>query len=308
MGEAVIVLDNLTKVFDDLRAVDGVSLKIGKSEIFGLLGPNGAGKTTIIRMLTGLARPTSGTATVSGQDIVSDSVEVRRIVGVVPQSNVIDRELTVYQNLSYHAKLHSMKKSDYDRTIPKVLDLVGLKDKQDSDPLILSGGMKRRLTIAKSLVHEPEVLFLDEPTTGLDPQSKRALWDRIRALSKKGITMILTTHYMEEAELLCDRIGIIDKGKVIALDTPGGLKRMLKGEAIIDITHKGAIDPEKISGMEFVEDLDHSNEKIRIYTGKKKEVVSHLLANYGDEIQSIDFHEPTLEDVFLHLTGKELRG
>ena len=308
MGEAVIVLDNLTKVFGELRAVDGVSLKINKSEIFGLLGPNGAGKTTIIRMLTGLARPTSGTAYVLGMDIVTDSVEVRKIVGVVPQSNVIDRELTVYQNLSYHAKLHDMKKIDYERTIPNVLKLVGLSEKQDSDPLILSGGMKRRLTIAKSLVHEPKVLFLDEPTTGLDPQSKRALWGRIQALSKKGITMILTTHYMEEAELLCDRIGIIDKGKVIALDTPGGLKRILKGEAIIDITHDGTLDPEKISNMDFVEDLDHSKEKMRIYTGKKKEMVSYLLTNYGDYIQSIDFHEPTLEDVFLHLTGKELRG
>ncbi len=308
MGDMVISLDNLTKEFGDLRAVDGVSLKIKKSEIFGLLGPNGAGKTTIIRMLTGLARPTSGTAKILNHDIVKDSVEVRRVVGVVPQSNVIDRELTVYQNLSYHAKLHSMKKSDYQRTIPMVLDLVGLSEKQDKDPLILSGGMKRRLTIAKALVHEPEVLFLDEPTTGLDPQSKRALWGRIQALSKKGITMILTTHYMEEAELLCDRIGIIDKGKVIALNTPNGLKRVLKGEAIIDIAHDGSIDPEKISEMESVEDLDHSKEKMRIYTGKKKEVVSYLLSNYGDGIHSIDFHEPTLEDVFLHLTGKELRG
>jgi ABC-2 type transport system ATP-binding protein len=308
MDEEVIKLEYLAKFFDDLKAVNGVSFSIKKGEIFGLLGPNGAGKTTIIRMLTGLARPTSGTAKILNHDIVKESVEVRRVVGVVPQSNVIDRELTVYQNLSYHAKLHSMKKIDYERTIPMVLDLVGLKEKQDKDPLILSGGMKRRLTIAKALVHEPEVLFLDEPTTGLDPQSKRALWGRIQALSKKGITMILTTHYMEEAELLCDRIGIIDKGKVIALDTPGGLKRILKGEAIIDITHDGSMNPDEVSKMNFVEEIDHSKEKMRIYTGKKKEVVSHLLTNYGDSIQSIDFHEPTLEDVFLHLTGKELRG
>lgn len=308
MGDVVIQLENLTKFFDDVKAVNGVSLSIKKGEIFGLLGPNGAGKTTIIRMLTGLAKPTSGRATISGLNIVSDSVEVRRIVGVVPQSNVLDRELTVYQNLSYHAKLHSMKKSDYERTIPNVLELVGLSEKQNYDPLVLSGGMKRRLTIAKALVHEPEVLFLDEPTTGLDPQSKRALWFRIQSLSKKGITMILTTHYMEEAELLCDRIGIIDKGKIIALDTPGGLKRMLKGEAIVDITHDGSIESREISELNFVEELDHSREKMRIYTGNKKEVVSYLMTNFGDSIQSIDFHEPTLEDVFLHLTGKELRG
>lgn len=308
MAECVISLDNLTKVFDDVRAVDGVSLKIQKGEIFGLLGPNGAGKTTIIRMLTGLARPTSGSATVAGLDIVKNSVKVRKIVGVVPQSNVLDRELTVYGNLVYHAKLHEMKKSVYEKTISNVLDLVGMKDKKDSDPLILSGGMKRRITIAKALVHEPMVLFLDEPTTGLDPQSKRALWERIQTLSKKGITMILTTHYMEEAELLCDKIGIIDKGKVIALDTPGGLKKILKGEAVIEIGHDGGLDPKLIRDLDFVEDLDQSQNIMRIFTTKKKEVVSYLLSNFGDSILSVDFHEPTLEDVFLHLTGKELRG
>jgi ABC-2 type transport system ATP-binding protein len=168
--------------------------------------------------------------------------------------------------------------------------------------------MKRRLTIAKALVHEPKVLFLDEPTTGLDPQSKRSLWDRIQALSKKGITMILTTHYMEEAELLCDRIGIIDKGKVIALDTPAGLKAMLKGEAVIDLTYKGQLDFAILESQDFVEGLDSGHDSVRIYTTHKKEAISYIFANFGDAVLSVDFHEPTLEDVFLHLTGKELRG
>ena len=168
--------------------------------------------------------------------------------------------------------------------------------------------MKRRLTIAKALVHDPEVLFLDEPTTGLDPQSKRALWKRIQALSKQGITMILTTHYMEEAELLCDTIGIIDKGKVIALDTPSGLKGILKGEAVIEITHTGALKTDEIEDLDFVKGLDRGKDTLRIYTAKKKEAVTYLLTKFGDMVLSIDFHEPTLEDVFLHLTGSDLGG
>lgn len=306
MPSTVIKIDKLTKHFGEIKAVNSVSLEIYKGEIFGLLGPNGAGKTTIIRMLSGLAKPTNGGAKVAGHDIVKDSVEVRRIVGVVPQTNVLDRELSVKGNLVYHAKLHSMKKSRYERTIANVLSLVGMTDKQNSDPLILSGGMKRRLTIAKALVHEPEVLFLDEPTTGLDPQSKRALWERIQALSEKGITMILTTHYMEEAELLCDRIGIIDKGEIIALDTPRNLKKILKGEAVIEVSHDGNLSQEAIKNLDFVSELDAMHDTFRIYTVKKKEAISYLFANFGEHILSVDFHEPTLEDVFLHLTGKEL--
>ncbi len=308
MPEVEIRIEHLSKKFGELKAVDDVNLEIYKGEIFGLLGPNGAGKTTIIRMLSGLARPTSGQAQVAGFNIVKDSVNVRKIVGVVPQSNVLDRELTVNGNLVFHAKLHRMNKSRYEQTIEGVLELVGLQDKRDSDPITLSGGMKRRLTIAKALVHEPEVLFLDEPTTGLDPQSKRALWDRILSLSKKGITMILTTHYMEEAELLCDRIGVIHEGKIIALDTPSELKKMLKGDAVIDIIHDGSLSPEALADLEFANKVDPKHDRIRIYTSKKKEAVSFLFSNFSDNIISVDFHEPTLEDVFLHLTGKKLGG
>lgn len=308
MASVVIKIEGLSKHFGNIKAVDGVNLEIYEGEIFGLLGPNGAGKTTIIRMLCGLARPSSGNAAVGGYDIVRDSVKVRRIVGVVPQTNVLDRELTVKGNLVYHAKLHSMKKSRYEKSISNVLDLVGMREKQDSDPITLSGGMKRRTTIAKALVHEPEVLFLDEPTTGLDPQSKRALWDRIQTLSKKGITMILTTHYMEEAELLCNRIGIIDRGKIIALDSPRGLKKMLKGQAVIEVIHDGTLKPSVLENCDFVDELDAKQDNLRIYTKKKKATASFLFSNYGESILSVDFHEPTLEDVFLHLTGKELRG
>lgn len=201
-----------------------------------------------------------------------------------------------------------MKKSEYEKTIESVFSLVGMKDKQHSDPITLSGGMKRRMTIAKALVHEPEVLFLDEPTTGLDPQSKRALWERIQDLSKKGITMILTTHYMEEAELLCDRIGIIDKGNIIALDTPRALKKILKGEAVIEITHDGNLSQKALENLDLINKFDVMHDTYRIYTEKKKEVISYLFSRFGDNILSVDFHEPTLEDIFLHLTGKELRS
>ncbi len=303
----VIKIDNLTKVYDEIRAVDNLSLEVYKGEIFGLLGPNGAGKTTTIRMLVGLAKPTSGTATVAGYDIVKDSVKIRKVVGVVPQGNVLDRELSVEGNFVYHAKLHGMKKDRYENTVMNALSLIGLEGRADADPITLSGGMKRRATVGKALVHEPDVLFLDEPTTGLDPQSKRALWHQIQALSQKGITIILTTHYMEEAELLCDRVGIIDNGKIIALDTPRKLKKLLKGETVLDVRFENGIDLSVLQTMELIEDYDSMDDAIRIYTHRKKEVVLFLMKEFGDQISSIDFHDPTLEDVFIHLTGKELR-
>jgi ABC-2 type transport system ATP-binding protein len=305
--KAVIKIQDLTKVYDKLTAVDNLNLEVNKGEIFGLLGPNGAGKTTTMRMLVGLAKPTSGTATVLGYDIVKDSVRIRKVVGVVPQGNVLDRELTVEQNFVYHAKMHGMRKEKYDSTVKKALTLIGLEGRADADPITLSGGMKRRATVGKALVHEPDVLFLDEPTTGLDPQSKRALWHQIQVLSKEGITIILTTHYMEEAELLCDRVGIIDKGKIIALDSPRGLKKILKGETVLDVRFEKEIDMSALDNKELIEGYDTMDDTIRIFTHRKKDVVLFLMKDFGDQISSIDFHDPTLEDVFIHLTGKELR-
>jgi ABC-2 type transport system ATP-binding protein len=305
--KAVIKIQNLTKIYDKLTAVNRLNLEVYKGEIFGLLGPNGAGKTTTIRMLVGLAKPTSGSATVLGYDIVKDSVTIRKFVGVVPQGNVLDRELTVEGNFIYHAKMHGMKKERYEGTVKKALSLIGLKGSADADPITLSGGMKRRATVGKALVHEPDVLFLDEPTTGLDPQAKRALWHQIQVLSKEGITIILTTHYMEEAELLCDRVGIIDNGKIIALDTPKGLKKLLKGETVLDVRFEDGIDQSTLENNELIESVDSMDDTVRIYTHRKKEVVLFLMKEFGEQISSIDFHDPTLEDVFIYLTGKELR-
>ena len=223
----IIRLSGLTKRFDDLVAVDAADLEIRRGEIFGLLGPNGAGKTTIIRMLGGLTLPTAGGATVLDLDIVKDTRAVKGLIGVVPQNNVLDRDINVRRNLVYHAKLHGIPRPKISGKIDEVLAFTELESKRDSDVDDLSGGMKRRLVVAMAMMHDPEVLILDEPTTGLDPQSRRMVWDKVRRFKEMGITIILTTHYMDEADALCDRIGIIDNGKLIALGTPDELKARL---------------------------------------------------------------------------------
>ena len=219
---AIIELSNITKIFDK-KVVDNVNLEIQKGEIFGLLGPNGAGKTTLLRMLSGLTRPTEGSGNICGYDIYKEGKKVRSVIGIVPQGDITDLDLNVKQNLIYHAKLHQMKKEEYQKRIQEVIELLELKDIATSKINTLSGGIKRRVNIGKALLHEPKILFLDEPTVGLDVQSRRAVWDKIKSLKEKGITMILTTHYMEEADLLCDRIAIIDLGKIIAIDSPNKL-------------------------------------------------------------------------------------
>lgn len=303
----LIVTKALRKEYGDLVAVKNLNLKIYKGEIFGLLGPNGAGKTTTIEMLCGLARPTKGTAMISGHEIRKDPSGVRRLIGIVPQKNVLDRDLTIRQNLRYHGKLHHMDKDRIESRIMEVMKLVMMEERVDDEPLELSGGMKRRVTIAKALLHEPRILFLDEPTTGLDPQSRRAVWDRILLLKEKGETMILTTHYMDEAELLCDHIAIIDKGEVIAKGTPSQLKQSIEGENFIKIEVFKEIGLEHMKDEGLISEIKVTGKKIKLITKRKKEAVMELMSKHGDDIRSIDFHEPTLEDVFLHLTGKELR-
>jgi len=303
----VIETKKLRKVYDDLVAVRSLDLEIFKGEIFGLLGPNGAGKTTTIEMLCGLARPTAGAAFILGHDVQKDPSGVRRLIGIVPQKNVLDRDLTIRQNLRYHGKLHKMPKDIMEERIEEVLKLVMMEDRIDDEPLKLSGGMKRRVTIAKALLHEPKILFLDEPTTGLDPQSRRAVWDRVLHLKKKGITMILTTHYMDEADLLCDRVAIIDKGKIIAMGTPDDLKNKLEGENFIEIELEKDLELDHMVDMGLVTKVKVRGRKAKLMTRKKKEAIAHLMTEHGDHIRSIDFHEPTLENVFLNLTGKELR-
>ena len=309
-GDAVIRLDGLTKRFGDLVAVDGADLEIPRGEIFGLLGPHGAGKTTIIRMLGGLTLPTEGGATVLGLDVVGDTRRVKDRIGVVPQNNVLDRDINVYRNLKYHAKLHGIPGERIDAKIDEVLEFTELRAKRDSKIDDLSGGMKRRLVVAKAMMHEPEVLILDEPTTGLDPQSRRMVWDKVRSFREMGMTMILTTHYMDEADALCDRIGIIDQGKVIALGTPDELKARLNTQTVLEVkVTEGSQDAiiEGLEGLPFVEDVFSEGDKVMLRTNDKKASAVHVLTRHADEVETLQFREPTLEDVFIELTGRELR-
>lgn len=309
---AIIELSNITKIFDK-KVVDNVNLEIQKGEIFGLLGPNGAGKTTLLRMLSGLTRPTEGSGNICGYDIYKEGKKVRSVIGIVPQGDITDLDLNVKQNLIYHAKLHQMKKEEYQKRIQEVIELLELKDIATSKINTLSGGIKRRVNIGKALLHEPKILFLDEPTVGLDVQSRRAVWDKIKSLKEKGITMILTTHYMEEADLLCDRIAIIDLGKIIAIDSPNKLKKIVPSKNVIEITVTEDFEIEKqkneeiLKNLNFVENFNFKDGKIRIQTNDKKRVISEILTIFGEKIEAINFHESTLEDLFIHLTGKELR-
>jgi lipooligosaccharide transport system ATP-binding protein len=308
--DVVIRLDGLTKKFDDLVAVDGVDLEIPRGEIYGLLGPNGAGKTTIIRMVGGLSLPTSGEATVLGLDIVKDTSEVKSRIGVVPQNNVLDRDINVRQNLSYHAKLHGIPVGEIDSKIDEVLTFTELTAKRDAKIDELSGGMKRRLVVAMAMMHSPEVLILDEPTTGLDPQSRRMVWDKVMSLRDTGITIILTTHYMDEADALCDNIGIIDHGKIIALGTPEELKAKLGHEIVLSAQLKVEARErvkQSLEGKPFAFEVSIEGNKLSFRTDDKKAAATHLLANYADDVETLEFREPTLEDVFIEMTGRELR-
>jgi len=225
----MIKTNNLTKYFGSLAAVKDVSFTVGAGEVFGLLGPNGAGKTTTIRMLTTLLAPSSGTASVTGFDVTAEPLKVKKNIGVVPQMLNFDIDLTVAENLEFHGRLHNMKPSDRAARTEELLHFVGLWEKRDTPVEHLSGGMRRRLLIARGLMHRPAVIFMDEPTVGLDPQARRMIWGSIEALKRSGITILLTTHYIEEADALCDRVAIMRAGSIIALDTPTGSPSCARG-------------------------------------------------------------------------------
>ncbi len=274
---------DLTKYFGDLGAVQSVGFSVGKGEVFGLLGPNGAGKTTTIRMLTTLLTPTSGSASVAGHDILFDQLRVRRSIGVVPQMLNLDIDLTCAENLEYHGRLHRMHVSDREARTGELLRFTGLWEKRDTPVEHLSGGMRRRLLIARGLMHRPRVVFMDEPTVGLDPQARRMIWGLIESLKKSGITIMLTTHYIEEADALCDRVAIMRAGKIIALDTPAGLKARV-----------GRISLECIGNRDVP----------RRFFQTREEAIS---AGSGMSCDLL-IRESTLEDVFISLTGERIEG
>jgi len=305
-----IHVDHLTRKFNDLVAVNDISLEIASGEIFGLLGPNGAGKTTTLAMLSTMLKPSSGSATVNGMDIVLDEDGVRKSIGIVFQDQSLDEELTAWENMDFHGRLYRIPGDIRRERIAELLALVELEDRKDDIVKTFSGGMRRRLEIARGLLHRPAVLFLDEPTLGLDPQTRNHLWKYIATLNKEhGITIILTTHYMEEADRLCNRIAIIDHGKIIALDTPANLKDGIGG----DVLTIRSSDPSAIVSAltePWVSRIEQHNGTVTISLRNAEQHVSTIVTRLNREqiaIESISIHKPTLEDVFLSFTGKTIR-
>jgi ABC-2 type transport system ATP-binding protein len=301
----IIETINLTKQYDNLVALDKLNLQVNEGEIFGLLGPNGAGKTTTLMALTSLIKPTSGTAAVNGYDIIKNPAMVRKSIGIVFQDPSSDDILTGYENLKLHGMLYSMPVGLREEKIKEVLNLVDLTDRKDERVKKYSGGMRRRLEIARGLMHRPKVLFLDEPTLGLDPQSRENIWKYIENLSGRGeMSIIITTHYMEEADRLCNRLAITDHGKVVALDSPSNLKKIIGGE-VVKMKIKNP-DLEAISKLDFVKKIEKINEFIHLTVLNASANLQKIL-NVAGEVESVEIHTPTLNDVFLHYTGREIR-
>jgi len=307
-GENEIQLHGLTKAYGSLVAVKNISFQVPRGIIFGLLGPNGAGKTTLVNMLTTLLRPTSGSARVGEHDLHDEGLDIRRIIGVVPQDNNLDRYLTARENLVLHARMHRMKPSEFHPRIDELLSLLGLAERQNDFPNTFSGGMQRRLTVARALVHDPRILFLDEPTTGLDPQAKRAIWDYFLSLKGKR-TLFLTTHNMEEADFLCDQVTIIDHGSIIASGTTRRLKEMVESSWYyeIEVARQAEEYLGKFQGMPFVESLSRQDGVISVCL-KKEGSLGNLVEQIDlKDLKKITSRQPSLEDVFLKLTGRSLR-
>jgi len=308
-----IEVTHLKKQFGDFVAVKDVSFTVHTGEIFGLLGPNGAGKTTLIRMMTTLTPPTSGKAVVAGHDVVSDADGVRHAIGVIPQALTSDPELTARENMLIHAKLYGLTAAQRQELIPQLLESVGLTEFADKLVGSFSGGMRRRLEIARGLVHSPKILFLDEPTTGLDPVSRTAVWEMINKLKKAaGLTILLTTHYMDEADRLCDRIAIVDHGVLVALDTPTKLKDSVPGTDVVEAefdnppAHWNAA-LEKLDGVTGVTAQDGV---IHLASTNGPTTVGNLMdvaRGRGVNVRRVSIQGTTLDDVFLYYTGRQLR-
>src|SRR5512139_101029 len=302
----IIRVDNLVKKFGAITAVDGISFEVEQNTIFGFLGPNGAGKTTTINILCTLLAPTSGTAFLDGHDCHSESAEVRRSIGIVFQDSSLDKDLTARENLVFHAHLYRVPKAERSSRVEEALSFAGLSDRADDLVKKFSGGMKRRLEVARGLIHKPRVLFLDEPTLGLDPQSRSNLWEFITELPKKhNVTIFMTTHYMEEAEV-CDKIAIIDKGRIISSGSPRELKKIIGGDVIYLKTADNKKAIEEIKGNLGIIASEKDGETF-ISVSKGEACIPEIIRTIGEQVLSVRMQRPTLNDVFLKLTGKEIR-
>ena len=313
-GVAAIRVENIVKKYGDFEAVKGVSFAVADGEIFGLLGPNGAGKSTLIRMMTTLIPVTGGKAIVGGHDVSKESDAVRRMIGVIPQALTSDQDLTVEENLSIYAKLYSVPRAQREKNIAEVLEAVDLTKWRTAQTKTLSGGMRRRLEIARGLVHDPRIFFLDEPTTGLDPVSRIAVWEMLNNLKKtRNLTMLLTTHYMEEADRLCDRIAIVDHGTLVALGTPVELKQSVPGSNVVEVQFNRE-DPEWKARLEALPDVTEVQSQsagvYRVLTSNGSQTTTQLVEMakaLGEQLTSLSVQNTSLDDVFVHYTGRQLR-
>jgi ABC-2 type transport system ATP-binding protein len=304
----LIIVKNLVKKYGDFYALNGLSFEVHENEIFGLLGPNGAGKTTLIHILATLLKPTTGGAVVNGYDVLHNATKVRESIGVVFQAPSSDDILTGYENLKIHALLYGIPRGTREKRISEVLKLVGLEGRKNDQVKKYSGGMRRRLEIARGLLHHPKVLFLDEPTLGLDPQSRESMWTYIKEIvTEEKVTIILTTHYMEEADMLCDRIGFISNGKIIALNSPSNLKQEMGGD-IVKINFIGDIpSTETFTRFDFVHKVELEENTAIVYMDEVNSNMHSLIKDLKG-VRTIEYKKPTLNDVFLRLSGDSLSG
>ena len=312
MSEPILVANDLNKSFGEIQAVKNVSLQIARGEVFGLLGPNGAGKTTTISMLTGLLEPTSGSIIVDGMDVERHTAEVKAKLGLVPQELALYPTLSARQNLLFFGRIYGLKGKDLHQRVDEVLEMIGLTERANDAIEDYSGGMKRRVNIGAGLLHKPDVLFLDEPTVGVDPQSRNAIFESVEALNRAGMSVIYTTHYMEEAQRLCHRVAIVDTGELIALDTPTALIRSLGGGIIVIGLAEGYPEEivDQVAQLPTVKAASRTDGELKVETHRLQEALMGILdiTNQQDiGITSLELLEPNLESVFLHLTGKKLR-
>ncbi len=311
--DKAVEVSGITKRYGSITAVDHVSFEVVEGEIFGFLGPNGAGKTTLIRMLTTLLKPSEGSATVACCDVAKEPEKVRREIGVVPQAMTSDLDLTGFENMDIYGRFYGISSKERKERIKHLLEMVGLSSRANDLVAAYSGGMRRRLEVARVLVHRPKILFLDEPTIGLDPQSRHVVWDFLRKLREgDSMTVFLTTHYMEEAEALCNRVAIIDSGKIIAIGSPNELKSQIPGNDIISLTFESLSEDiiDRIKALTFVHNVNIEDNNLRIYVDNgalNLPLLMDEIKSFGGKILSATIHEQSLEDVFIHYTGKSIR-
>jgi ABC-2 type transport system ATP-binding protein len=322
---AAVQVEELVKVYPGKRkvpaveAVRGISFTVAPGEFFGLLGPNGAGKSTTLGCITTLVRPTSGRVSVDGLDVVARPTEAKRRLAVVPQTRNLDRDLTVREVLTFHGAYFGLSRAQRGARADRLLAQMQLTDKAAAKPLTLSGGLQQRLLIARALMHDPKVLLLDEPTIGLDPQARRLLWELLQGLHRQGLTVIMTTHYMEEADRLCQRLAIIDHGRILTLDTPSALKQSLPGGQVLDLwvrsAHPVAPRLQSLPGVSRLEQVESNDdggefERLRLFVDPGDGLLDRVLRAVregGADLRHVSLTAPSLEDVYIHLTGKELR-